>query len=292
MKFPGVVMSRRKAISTSRSIVLLLSLAALVFGGLTLSADSDEAQAATNCRVIQLQQGSTGYCVSVAQQRLNLSATALRRSRLIVDGMFGPATRSFVIAFQSSRRLSADGIIGPRTWAVLYPTTAAAPVSAATGLGARISSIARVERANTTRNVERGGYNCNYYTYATGAGSSTCSNGWRSQAWCADFAKWVWRAAGANTTYLDSRAVSFYRYGVARGTWKPGYSASRARVGDAVIFNLTANRTWASHVGIVVAIYSDGRITTVSGNSGPSSNAVYAYTFRPSWTVSGYASPV
>ena len=64
-----------------------------------------------------LQQGSRGFDVAVAQAQLN--AKAASNPRLQVDGAFGPLTRSAVIAFQKSVGLTGDGIIGPKTHTVL-----------------------------------------------------------------------------------------------------------------------------------------------------------------------------
>jgi hypothetical protein len=57
------------------------------------------------------QQGSTGENVRSVQYLV----TAQGHSTA-VDGVFGPATKSAVEAFQSSRGLSVDGIVGPQTW--------------------------------------------------------------------------------------------------------------------------------------------------------------------------------
>src|SRR5262245_33204558 len=78
-----------------------------------------------------------------------------------------------------------------------------APAAATTKLGANIVKIAKAEAANKAHNHEIGGYNCNYYTTAlklAGTGAR-CSNHWKTEEWCADFSKWVWSKAGANTTY-------------------------------------------------------------------------------------------
>jgi peptidoglycan hydrolase-like protein with peptidoglycan-binding domain len=62
-----------------------------------------------------LQQGSTGACVSQLQRLLNSHGFSLS-----VDGIFGSLTDSAVRTFQSRNGLAVDGIVGPQTKAVLY----------------------------------------------------------------------------------------------------------------------------------------------------------------------------
>ena len=50
--------------------------------------------------------GSTGKDVKFIQSKLGLAA----------NGVFGPNTKSAVIAFQSKSSLTPDGIVGPKTW--------------------------------------------------------------------------------------------------------------------------------------------------------------------------------
>jgi peptidoglycan hydrolase-like protein with peptidoglycan-binding domain len=62
-----------------------------------------------------IREGDTGDAVRRAQR-------AIRRTPgpdLVVDGIFGPATRRAVIEFQQVSGLSADGIVGPATWHAL-----------------------------------------------------------------------------------------------------------------------------------------------------------------------------
>lgn len=135
------------------------------------------------------------------------------------------------------------------------PRWASGTQPVATALGERIAQIARAEAANTSRNREWGN-NCNFYSSAMGE-RDAC------QAWCADFARWVWRQAGASLAELHSGARSFKGYG--GRTWRQANSAADARVGDAVVF--TENGV-ISHVGLVVAVNSGaGTITTIEGNT-------------------------
>ena len=66
---------------------------------------------------MDLQQGSRGMNVRIAQQLLN--DAALGGSRLDPDGIFGPLTFKSVEDFQNRRKLEVDGVVGPSTWAAL-----------------------------------------------------------------------------------------------------------------------------------------------------------------------------
>lgn len=58
-----------------------------------------------------LREGSEGSRVGMLQRCLN----KVLKSRLVVDGDFGPATKAKVIAFQKKVKITADGIYGPQT---------------------------------------------------------------------------------------------------------------------------------------------------------------------------------
>ena len=68
-----------------------------------------------------LRVGSTGTAVKVLQQALHLA---------LVDGDFGPGTRSAVIAFQSFHQLPADGVVTAPVWRALGAAAKAGPAPA------------------------------------------------------------------------------------------------------------------------------------------------------------------
>jgi hypothetical protein len=117
--------------------------------------------------------------------------------------------------------------------------------------------------ARGSRRPARGGW--------PGRGDSagaTCHAGYRANAWCADFAAWVWRQAGVPFTYgyaagdINAGAVSFYNWGQANGTWHPLSSAYNPQPGDAAVYgNSSSNR----HVGIYVS-GSRTAPTVINGN--------------------------
>jgi hypothetical protein len=157
--------------------------------------------------------------------------------------------------------------------------------SGGSGTGGRIASIARGEAADASRNHENGA-NCNYYSGALSAGSK-CAGGWRSEAWCADFARWVWGRAGVNTSGLTAGAISFQAYGTKRGTWHAGSSLAGVQAGDVLGWHFGGG-SGDDHVGVVVAVGADS-VTTVDGNYG---NRITTRTIRRGTAgVSGYAHP-
>lgn len=68
-----------------------------------------------------LQQGSRGQQVMQLQYMLRVLSEYLPSiPRVAMDGIFGPATRDAVLAYQRFAGLTADGIVGQATWNSLY----------------------------------------------------------------------------------------------------------------------------------------------------------------------------
>ncbi|MFI8265806.1 CHAP domain-containing protein, partial [Streptomyces sp. NPDC085665] len=150
----------------------------------------------------------------------------------------------------------------------------------------RVAAIAQAEFTNTVRNVEIG-VNCNFYSGAVNQGAPACSGGpgWRAEAWCADFAKWVWQQAGANPAGLNPGAVSI-RNG-RTSTWHSGSTLSGVQVGDLIGWNFNDTDSGNDHVSIVVAV-GPTFITTIDGNY---SDRITKRTdvIRGNASISGYA---
>src|SRR6266481_1567668 len=117
-------------------------------------------------------------------------------------------------------------------------------------IGDRIAAIAKAEVGNTAcgpNKVDGGDY------------GSSCVNHHRAEAWCADFAKWVWMQAGALNakSALTSAAASFGTYGRVR---------QKPKVGDAILLNYDREAAHADHVAIVVRVFANGNIVSIGGN--------------------------
>lgn len=142
---------------------------------------------------------------------------------------------------------------------------------------------------------------CNPYTAYWGSGAH-CADANRAEAWCADFAAWVWRRAGVPFTYawlrgdLNGGAASFYQWGAAHGTWHPARSGYRPHPGDVAVFGLDRSGTYADHAAIVVTAGDPGA-DVVNGDWWSTGNGSVVLqddeaTATGKDRLSGYASPL
>ncbi|MGH8989515.1 MAG: CHAP domain-containing protein [Acidimicrobiales bacterium] len=149
---------------------------------------------------------------------------------------------------------------------------------------------------------------CNKYSAFWAAGGATsCSQGLRSEEWCADFAAWVWRRSGARFTYgygsgdVNAASASFYLWAVDHGTWHPAGSGYTPQPGDVAVYGLDSTSATAAHVAIVT--YSDAGARgpdVVNGDGDRTGFSVVesgtdqyrADTSGTGAPLSGYASPI
>jgi CHAP domain len=147
---------------------------------------------------------------------------------------------------------------------------------------------------------------CNKYSAYWVSGDSDCGNSNLAEEWCADFAAWVWKQAGAGVTYqylngdLNSSAASFYEWGAARGTWHPVGSRYKPQPGDVAVYGLDKASLVAAHVAVVIgytpgargpiAVNGDGDLTGFSVVE-VANDEVVADTHPGSAELSGYVSP-
>ncbi|HEY8080889.1 MAG TPA: CHAP domain-containing protein, partial [Acidimicrobiales bacterium] len=107
---------------------------------------------------------------------------------------------------------------------------------------------------------------CNPFSAAFGRGSTWgCRPGTSAEAWCSDFAQWVWRHAGVGTSGITGWAATFATWGAAHHRVQFG-SHFHALVGDAIVWG-TRSPLYGTHVGIIVSVFGD-QIDVVSGNAG------------------------
>ena len=147
---------------------------------------------------------------------------------------------------------------------------------------------------------------CNKYSAYWVSGADDCGNSNLAEEWCADFAAWVWKQAGAHVTYqyingdLNSSSASFYEWGAAKGTWHPVGSRYKPLPGDVAVYGLDKAGLVAAHVAVVIgykpgargpiAVNGDGDLTGFSVVE-VATDEVVADTHPGSAVLSGYVSP-
>ena len=164
-----------------------------------------------------------------------------------------------------------------------YCSTSDAPTGPA-GEGVGRSTIAKVARSQIGVGdlpaSTDWSFDCDPYTALVGVKVSSSKCGVdhrlgvrdRNELWCADFAKWVWEKGGVKKDLdaLTPGADSFYFWGKERGD-RLVPDGRNASVGDAVVFYpdgalKSSGLSTADHVGIVVAVNSNGTVDLVNGD--------------------------
>lgn len=147
---------------------------------------------------------------------------------------------------------------------------------------------------------------CNKFSAYWQAGTS-CTNGLRSEEWCADFAAWAWRQAAAQFVYaytsgdINAAAFSFYQWAVLHHTWHPVGSGYTPRPGDVAVYGLDTATDTAVHVAVVTGYTPGTRGPNVVNGDGDRTgfSVVEAGTDQykadapgGAAPISGYASPI
>lgn len=166
-------------------------------------------------------------------------------------------------------------------------------------------TLARYEVTNAVHNREKGSDNCNFYSGWWGnsgtAGNCPTYNGtkWRSNNWCADFSRWIWKNSGASVSGIDPWAGSFYRANKSNDHYHSKASGYTPVQGDAVLYDwdgssasLGDNGWDIDHVGIFVKKKNSTEILAIEGNAngGATRDGVFQKT-RPLRYVVGYVTP-
>jgi len=116
---------------------------------------------------------------------------------------------------------------------------------------------------------------CNRFSAYWEAGVDDCGgNGNLDEEWCADFAAWVWKQAGAEVTYqlapgsLNGDSASFYVWGTDHGTWHPIGSHYTPQPGDVAVYGLDTTAVTAVHVAVVTGDTGDDAAPDVVNGDG------------------------
>jgi PKD repeat protein len=212
--------------------------------------------------------------------------------RVVVSGPYGCGTglpQSLISAWGLARPSICDGVTASQR---SRAASAAAQAATGSGLGERIAhtALTQVGVSDLPAETSFSGVDCDPYSTLVGAQSPNADGCGlnanlnvenENEAWCSDFAKWVWQQAGvtADMGLINAGSVSFYQWGLAVKESLPIDGGTPA-VGDAVVFfppGTVSSSTYADHVGIVSSVNADGTVDLVNGDFLGSTNISVEY---------------
>ncbi|MFZ0250964.1 MAG: CHAP domain-containing protein [Acidimicrobiales bacterium] len=147
---------------------------------------------------------------------------------------------------------------------------------------------------------------CNKFSAYWEAGIDDCGNDNLDEEWCADFAAWVWKQAGAEVSYqlapgyLNGNSASFYVWGTDHGTWHPLGSGYTPQPGDVAVYGLDTSAVTAVHVAVVIGTTGNDAAPDVINGDGDRTgysvvevgdNQAFADVKGKGAPLSGYVSP-
>ncbi len=149
---------------------------------------------------------------------------------------------------------------------------------------------------------------CNKFSAYWNAGVHDCGgNGNLDEEWCADFAAWAWKQAGAVVAYqlapgyLNGNSASFYVWGTHHDTWHPVGSGYTPQPGDVAVYGLDTSAVTAVHVAVVSAASGNDAAPDVINGDGdrtgfsvvePGDQQAFADVKGRGAPLSGYVSPL
>jgi lysozyme family protein len=181
-------------------------------------------------------------------------------------GEYDTATSTAVKQYQSAHQLTADGIAGPNTMKAMGVAREVGSCHDVSDLQKKIVNVAKSQLGTLAD-----GRNC-----VPGKPYSICAD------WCAAFATWVWRDAGASIPSM-TYVPSVYDWAVAHGKWYGTSELGKAQPGYLIIFGSANNRY---HIGVVDHV-SGGTVYVISGNTSNPNNTSQIGVFDKKYSLSG-----
>ncbi len=210
--------------------------------------------------------GDSGDKVVLIQEWLCLNGI-----NILIDGIFGPATKRAVKIFQNNSEIYSDGIVGGKTFAKLIRPMTNALFDSVTNdfdLGQAVLAYAKKHLKNHPREV--GGSN-------NGPWVRLYMDGLQGLPWCAGFVSFILRQASNNigviVPFETSPSCDRFVYSAKdKGLFREGRDiADKSKMAPGALFLCRKSKNDWMHIGIVTRAESE-QFYTIEGNANDNGN--------------------